>query len=238
MGGASLGLARIGGLLGPAIGRDWAPAPFGTERENAGEPGPLVPRGRMFGTNVVYGCAPSCPTCAGGCCGCWLEDGCWWGRLDGRIEGEEVSKDGWEAERLPWNSLATLKLFAVVVEGIQVDGMADEDILEEVANVDEVVGGVAYVEARLGEADDADITVDIGREECLDGTADEPDFPFIRLDVGAVAGRDPNDLTLSFLTTGVVVGDDETGAEASSIEPKFKEDPVSSMDVWQEILVR
>ena len=149
-----------------------------------------------------------------------------------------MSKDGWEAERLPWNSLATLKLFAVVVEGIQVDGMADEDILEEVANVDEVVGGVAYVEARLGEADDADITVDIGREECLDGTADEPDFPFIRLDVGAVAGRDPNDLTLSFLTTGVVVGDDETGAEASSIEPKFKEDPVSSMDVWQEILVR
>ena len=33
----------------PAIGRDWAPAPFGTERENAGEPGPLVPGGTSLG---------------------------------------------------------------------------------------------------------------------------------------------------------------------------------------------
>lgn len=103
----------------------------------------------------------------------------------------------------------------------------DADVLEEGVDVDEVVGGVADVEARLGEADDVDVAVDIGRGECLDGTEDEPDFPFIRevVGVGAVAGRDPNDLTLSFLTTGVAVGDDETGAKASSIEPKFKEDP-------------
>ena len=124
------------------------------------------------------------------------------------------------------------------------DDVADEDVdadvLEEGVDVDEVVGGVADVEVRLGEADDVDMAVDIGRGECLDGTADEPDFPFIRevVGVGAVAGRDPNDLTLSFLTTGVAVGDDETGAEASSIEPKFKEDPVRDIDVREEILVR
>ena len=112
------------------------------------------------------------------------------------------------------------------------------DVLEEGANVDEVIGGIADVEARLGEANDIDAMVDTGHGEYLDGTADEPDFPFIRLDIGAVAGRDPNDLTLSFLTTGVVVGNNETGAEASSIEPKFKEDSVMGIDVWQEMFVR
>ena len=116
------------------------------------------------------------------------------------------------------------------------DDVADEDVdadvLEEGVDVDEVVGGVA--------ADDVDVAVDIGCGECLYGTADEPGFPFIREIVGvrAVAGRDPNDLTLLFLTTGVAVGDDETGAKASSIKAKFKEDPVREMDVWEEILVR
>ncbi|KIM55662.1 hypothetical protein SCLCIDRAFT_30209 [Scleroderma citrinum Foug A] len=111
------------------------------------------------------------------------------------------------------------------------------DVLEEGANVHEVTGGIADVKARLGEADDIDAMVDTGHGECLDSTADEPDFPFIRLDVRAVAGRDPNDLTLSILTTGVAVGNDETGAEASSIEPKFKEDSVMGIDVWQEMFV-
>ena len=66
-----------------------------------------------------------------------------------------MPKDGWEAKRLPWNSLATLKLFVVVVEGVQVDDMMDEDILEEVADVDEVVGGIDHVETRLEEVNDA-----------------------------------------------------------------------------------
>ena len=35
--------------------------------------------------------------------------------------------------------------------------------------------------------------------------------------MGIVGGRDPNDLALSFLITGVAAGDDETGAEASSM---------------------
>ena len=234
MGGAWLGLVGIGGPPGPAIGRDWVPAPFGTERENAGEPGPLVPRGRMFGTNVVYGCVPSCPTCTGGC---WLEDGCWWCRLDGCIEGEEVSEDGWEAEGLPWNSLATLKLSAVV-EGVEVDNVADKDVLEEGADVDEFVGGVDHVETRLEGVNDVNVVVVIGGRGCLDDTVDQRDFPFIRESIGAVAGRDPNDLTLSYFTTGVAVSDDETGAGASSIEPKFKENPARGADTWEVMLVQ
>ena len=108
-----------------------------------------------------------------------------------------MSEDGWEAEGF-WNSLVRLKLFAGVVEGV-----------------------------------DVDVAVVISRGECLDGAADGPDFSFIRDGVvGVVAGRDPNDLTLSFLTTGVAVGDDETGAEASSIKPNFKEDPERSVNVW------
>ena len=112
------------------------------------------------------------------------------------------------------------------------------DVLEEGANMDEVIGGIADVEARLGEANDVDAMVDTGCGECLDSTVDEPDFPFIRLDIRAVAGRDQNDLTLLFLTTSVAVGNDETGAEASSIEPKFKEDSVMGIDIWQEMFVR
>jgi len=98
--------------------------------------------------------------------------------------------------------------------------------------VDEVVGGVDDVETKLElEADDVN-------GECLDRLADQRAFRSIREGIGAVAGRDPNDLTLSFLTTGVAVGDDEISAEASSIEPKFKEDPVRGMDVWEVMLVR
>ena len=44
-------------------------------------------------------------------------------------------------------------------------------------------------------------------------------------------GRNPNNLTFLFPTTVVTVGDDETGTEASSIEPKFKEDPVKGMNI-------
>ena len=147
-----------------------------------------------------------------------------------------MSEDGWDAEGFQ-NNLATSKLFAGVVEGAEVDDVASEDVdadvLEDGAVVGEVVGGVDDVEARPGEAVDVDVAVVISRGECLDGAADGPDFPFISDGVvGLVAGRDPNDLTLSFLTTGVAVGDDETGAEASSIEPKFKEDPERSVNVW------
>ena len=134
-----------------------------------------------------------------------------------------------------------MRFFAVVVDRVEVDDVVGKDIntdiLEEGANVDEVIGGIADVEARLGEADDVNATVDTGCGECLNSTADEPDFPFIRLDIRAVAGRDPNDLTLLFLTTGVVVGNDETGAEASLIKPKFKEDSVMGIDIWQEMFV-
>ena len=36
----------------------------------------------------------------------------------------------------------------------------------------------------------------------------------------------------------MTVGDDETGTEASSIEPKFKEDHVKGMNIWKETLVQ
>ena len=105
--------------------------------------------------------------------------------------------------------------------------------------MDEVIGGVDDVETKLElEADDVNVAVDIDSGECLDRLADQRAFRSIREGIGAVAGRDPNDLTLSFLTTGVAVGDDEISAEASSIEPKFKEDPVRGMDVWEVMLVR
>ena len=149
-----------------------------------------------------------------------------------------MHKDGWEAERLPWNSLATLKLFVVVVEGVQVNDMTDEDILEEVADVDEVIGGVDHVKTRLEEVNDINIVVDIGSRGCLDHRSRPVGFlPFIRESIRAIAGRNPNDLTFLSPTTIVMVGDDKTGAEASSIKPKFKEDPVRGMNIWKETLV-
>lgn len=52
--------------------------------------------GRMLlGTNCEYECAPSCEGCCG--CGCCEEDDDgWWceGKLEGRVEGEDVSEDG------------------------------------------------------------------------------------------------------------------------------------------------
>lgn len=145
-----------------------------------------------------------------------------------------ASEDGWEAEGLPWNSLATLKAGFALVEGVDVDEVPDDDV----DGVMLATEAGAIDEAMVVDTDDelaaADIDDDIdGAAVCRDEDFNEPGvgpeagvFPFTILDVGAVVtGREPNVLTLSCLTTGVAVGEDETGAEASSIEPKFKEDP-------------
>ena len=110
--------------------------------------------------------------------------------------------------------------------GDVVSADVDVDILEVGAVIDDV-------EARPGESVDADVAVVISHVNCLNGATDGQDFPFIRDGiVGVIAGKDPNNLTLSFLTSGVVVGDDEMGAETSSIELKFKKDPARRVDVW------
>ena len=131
-----------------------------------------------------------------------------------------------------------MKLFAVVVEGVEVDDVANEDVPEEGADVDEVIGGVDHVETTLEEANDANVVVVIGGRGCLDDTEDQQDLPFIRESIRAIVGRDPNDLTLSFFTIGVAVSDDETGTGALSIEPKFKENPVRGVDTWEVMLVQ
>lgn len=83
--------------------------------------------------------------------------------------------------------------------------------------MDEILGGIDGVEAQPGEAVDVDIAVIIDNGECLDGTADGSDFPFIKdggVPARVIAGGDPNNLTISFLIVGVMsVGDDETSAE-------------------------
>lgn len=54
---------------------------------------------------------------------------------------------------------------------------------------------------------------------------EKEDFPFIWL---GVAGTEPNDFTLSAeaLMAGVAAGDEEIGAEASSMDPKDTTEPV------------
>lgn len=146
-----------------------------------------------------------------------------------------ASEDGWEAEGLPWKSLATLKLDFVLVDGIDEDGVAANDVdgVElgvDAGAVDDVVADVVDDGLAVADGDDdIDGAIAEGRDEGFDEPADGPEagvFPFMIVDVVAVVtGREPNVLTLSCLTTGVAVGEDETGAEASSIEPKFKEDP-------------
>lgn len=147
-----------------------------------------------------------------------------------------MSEDGWEAEELPWNNLATLKAgFFALVEGVDVDEVPDDDVDEvmlatEAEAIDEVM--VADTDDELAAAD-VDDDIDGDTAVCRDEDFDEPGvgfeagvFPFTILDVEAgVTGREPNVLRLSCLTTGVAVGEDETGAVASSIEPKFKEEP-------------
>ena len=54
-GGTSLGPAGIDEPPAPAISCDWAPAPFGTEQENAGEPGLLVQGGTNLGSAGIDG---------------------------------------------------------------------------------------------------------------------------------------------------------------------------------------
>lgn len=144
-----------------------------------------------------------------------------------------MSEDGWEAEGLPWNSLATLKAGFVLEEGLDVDAVPDDDVdgvmlaTEAEAN-DEVT--VVDTDDELAAAD-VDDDIDGDAAVCRDEDFEEPGvgfeagvFPFTIFGA-AVTGREPNVLTLSCLTTGVAVGEDETGAVASSIEPKFKEDP-------------
>lgn len=128
--------------------------------------------------------------------------------------------------------MATLKAGFALVEGVDVDEEPDDDVdgvilATEAGATDEVM--VVDTDDELATAD-VDDDIDGDAAVCRDEDFNEPGvgleagvFPFTILDV--VAGREPNVLTLSCLTTGVAVGEDETGAEASSIEPKFKEDP-------------
>ena len=155
------------------------------------------------------------------------------------VDLEDVAAEGVDADVM--KEAADLDEVAGGVNGVETKLELEGDgVNAAVADLpDDVVGGVDDVETKLElEADGVNVADDISRGECLDGTADQRDFPFIRKGVGAVAGRDPNDFTISFLTTGVAVGDDEIGAEASSIEPKFRDDPVRDMDIWEVMLVR
>lgn len=52
----------------------------------------------------------------------------------------------------------------------------------------------------------------------------------ILLVVAAVAGTEPKDLTPSDLMAGVAAGDDEMGAEASSIEPNVTAEPTQKVN--------
>ena len=63
------------------------------------------------------------------------------------------------------------------------------------------------------------VEAEAGAEAPLEeGTRDIEGLPFT-WPGPAVAGTDPNDLTFSVLTTGALAGEEDMGAESSSIDP-------------------
>ncbi|KAG1739094.1 uncharacterized protein EDB91DRAFT_1135750 [Suillus paluster] len=90
---------------------------FGIARGNAGERGLITGccDWRTPGTNGVKECAPSLECCGGGC-----DDECG----EGRVEGEDVSEDGWEDDEF-WKSFAISALV-----GLGGDAIVDEGALE------------------------------------------------------------------------------------------------------------
>lgn len=126
----------------------------------------------------------------------------------GRVDGEDDMEAEGPSELLFWKRLLTSNLGRFGVEDeVDVDGVAEEE-----AVVDDVDGAVEDVDAADAAEGGVPVENEIVREWC---------FPF-----EVAAGTDPNDLIPSGLMVGTVAGDDDMGADASSMDPKVTDDPV------------
>lgn len=113
------------------------------------------------------------------------------------MEGEDVSEDdGWEDDEGFWKSFAMSALVGFGVDAVD----------------------VAAVEGGVLEFEGVDDTVGLG--DCFDDPVADAEagvLPFTWLE--DVAGTDPKDFTTSVFTAGMAAGDEDNGAEASSIDP-------------------
>jgi hypothetical protein len=133
------------------------------------------------------------------------------GRFEDRGDGDEAS-EGWGdgTEEGFWN---ILRISAFRGFGGAVEGGAEEGAVEGAAErvVEEAAEEVEEVEAGAGEVDDG---TSGGRDE-MEG---------LPLTCPAVAGTVPKDFT-SDLMGGAAEGEEDMGAETSSIDPKVTADP-------------
>lgn len=133
----------------------------------------------------------------GGCCCCWDGSGA------GRRDGDWVSEvDAAGADGL-WNNFLMSGFCNLGPEEV-VEGVADVEV-DAVRPGEEVVDGVATEGPAERDAD-------------IDG------FPLMWVDVVA-AGTLPKDFTTLSLMGFGAAGDEDIGADASSIEPKVTEEP-------------
>jgi hypothetical protein len=126
-----------------------------------------------------------------------VEDCGWGGKFPGRKEGELVSEGVEGEDEGFWNNFRMSIL----------PGFAGTDVDDEVVDA---------------------VETEVEEEAWLDGgfVEDETDdFPFIWL---GVAGTEPKDFTPSddALIAGVAAGEEDIGAEASSMDPKDTTEPV------------
>jgi hypothetical protein len=113
------------------------------------------------------------------------------------VEGEEVSEDGCEDDEEGfWKSFA---ISALLIVGLGVEAVD--------------VAGFEVVVLEF-EGDDRE-----GRAGCFDDPVADVVFPFTWFE--DVAGTVPKDFITSVFTAGVEAGEEDNGAEASSIEPNI-----------------
>lgn len=113
------------------------------------------------------------------------------------MEGEDVSEGDWEDDDEGfWKSFVMSALDGLDVDAV--DAAAVEDSALELEGVEDMEG----------------------RGDCFDDPVADVEaevLPFTWL--GDVAGTDPKDFTTSVFTAGMAAGDEDNGAEASSIDP-------------------